>query len=283
MALDTVLKLWPLPTRARKPRRKTGRSRRTKSGGLIERAKQLGLGLAGTITLLGLSLLLVLGYQALLSNDLFAVKVVTVSGLERLDRNRVRKLAGIDGSLNLLRMDPDLVAAKLTGSPWVETAEVRRVLPDELRIHLVEYRPMALLMADGLWYVDSRGNRFKRVEPGEGVDLPVLSGLKGGDLEQDGGRADLKLGLEIIDRLSRGEAPLSADQVSEVNLDQGLGATLLPLGRSPRVILGRGSLGLKFEHWRRVLADLKARRLLGRVEYLDLRLKDRAFVGLKAG
>ena len=294
MALDGVLKIWPWPSGAG---RKTGSDRATAKAGRKARSaakgksrlglwpalRSAGFALVGLAALVAVSLGLVVSYQALLISPFFALERLSLSGQERLQREEILKLAGIGPGVNLLKLDPRALVLRLESSPWVEKAQVRRVLPDELRIHIQEKKPWVLLHADGLWYLDRIGQPIKRIEPGEMFNLPIITGLTQKALESPQGRRDLAEAMDVVAKLSRGDAPLALDQVSEIRFSLGSGVTILPLAESPRVILGRGGIALKMEHWRKVLADLEAKGIGPRVEYIDLRLGDKAFVGLKTG
>ena len=294
MALDGVLKIrpWSLKT-GRAKGAKSAAARRAPRGGSQDRAarvarwwtalKSAGLVLVGLTVLCAVSLGLVVSYQALLVSPFFALKNLSVSGQERLGREEVLRLAGIAPGMNLLKVNPKAVIQRLESSPWVEKAQLRRVLPDELRIHVQERRPWALLNSDGLWYLDRLGRPIKRIEAGEEFNLPVVSGLTQESAQTAQGRQDLSEAMEILSRLSRPGAPLILDQVSEIRYQLGSGATVLPVSPGPKVILGRGRMGLKMEHWQKVLADLRGKGMVSQVEYIDLRLGDKAFVGLKAG
>lgn len=61
--------------------------------------------------------------------------------------------------------------------PWVETANVQRILPDRLRIEIVERRPAAVwLMDDREGLVDRTGRLLAWVTPGRTTDLPRIAG-----------------------------------------------------------------------------------------------------------
>jgi|GEM_PF-272691 len=283
---DKAAGRWPALPLLGLRRRRTNRIKSSRRAGAaffnLARLRSIGLGLSGLIALAVVSLGLVAGYQALLVSPFFRLEKLSLSGQEQLDRYEIMRLAGLTPGVNLLKLDLDLVRARLTSSPWVEAVSLRRVLPDELRLHLQERKPQALLSAGELWYLDGRGRPFKKVEAGERLDLPVVSGIDEKEIDTPEGRRDLALALEIIGLLAQKEAPVKLAKVSEIRFSRPQGVVLLPVADNPRIILGRGRMGPKMDNWRRVLSDLSAKGLAQRVDYIDLRLEDRAFVGLKA-
>jgi len=247
------------------------------------RIRLILIGTAFLTTLAAVSLGLVAGYQALAAGGLFYLKRVTLSGQERLDREQVLALAGIKEGQHLLELKPALLRRRLLASPWVAQARVRLIPPDEVKIHLVERRPTALVMAASPWFMDGQGVIFKAMEPGEWADLPVITGLEGKDPRQAAGTEVMKRVQEILDLLSRPGAPLPLAQLSEIRIEPGQALVLYPLAGGGRILLGSGGIEEAARRWQRVRADLTAKELWSRVAYVDLRFKNRAFVGFKAG
>ncbi len=291
------IRLWFLPGRGRPKRpassRGAAKSRKAKprsnkrSAAKIswdERLRRAGLIAVGAAALIAVSVALVIAYQAMLASSLFGLSRLTLTGQERLGQSQVLTLAGLKPGMNLLRIDPEAVRLRLLASPWVAEAAVRRVLPDELRIHITERRPVAVVMADRPWFMDENGVAFKTVDPGEELDLPVVTGLSESDLSGVSGRRLLAEVKEVVRSTRQKNAALRLSDLSEIQVDARKGRLVLhPQNRGPRVILGRrravdGLAGLG-----RVKADLKAKGLWGRATYIDLRFKDKAYVGFKTG
>ncbi|MBW2618222.1 MAG: FtsQ-type POTRA domain-containing protein [Deltaproteobacteria bacterium] len=247
------------------------------------RIRLILIGTAFLTTLVAVSLGLVAGYQALAAGDLFFLKRVTLSGQERLDREQVLALAGLKEGQRLLELKPALLRRRLLASPWVAQAQVRLIPPDEVKIHLVERRPTALVMAASPWFMDGQGVIFKAMEPGEWTDLPVITGLEGQDPRQAAGTEIMNRVREVLDFLSRPDAPLPLAQLSEIRIEPGQALALYPLTGGGRILLGSGRIEEAARRWQRVRADLTAKGLWSRVAYVDLRFKNRAFVGFKAG
>jgi len=262
---------------------RANRKRRPKVSTLTS-LRRTGLIAAGVTALVGLSLGLVIGYQALAESQTFRLTRLSLTGSEQLQRAEILKMAGIEPGMSLLKLDAEAVRQRLMASPWVSQARVRRVLPDELRIDLIERRPVAVVMASKPAYLGAEGRIFKKVEPGENLDLPVISGLSNEALKLAAGREDLRRARDVLARLAGARTPLPLERLSEIEINQRLGLVLLPLDKGPRIILGRGGdVGIRFEHWRRVKSDLKAKGLWEKVSYIDLRLDDRAYIGLMPG
>lgn len=85
------------------------------------------------------------------------IRQVTISGNSALAQSEVLELADVLGR-PIWFVDPELVAERLRTVAYVERADVSVVLPDEVRIQLVERRPEVRWLAGGVQYlVDGTG------------------------------------------------------------------------------------------------------------------------------
>lgn len=110
------------------------------------------------------------GVQALWDPRVMPVRVVGVDGeITHLDRPRLEAAVAdaVDGSF--FSVDLEQVRRKVEQLPWIESASVRRVWPDTLRVRVVEQVPLAYWGSDGL--VSQRGEVFRPEQ------LPKLEGL----------------------------------------------------------------------------------------------------------
>lgn len=78
---------------------------------------------------------------------IFRADHIRVMGAATLGPAAVRELAGIDGSTNVVHVDTDAVAARLTADPWIASATVDRDLPSTLVVRVVERKPVAVVAA----------------------------------------------------------------------------------------------------------------------------------------
>ncbi|MEN3753590.1 cell division protein FtsQ [Mangrovibacter sp. SLW1] len=87
-----------------------------------------------------------------------------------------------------MTQDVDIIQQQIERLPWIKQASVRKQWPDELKIHLVEYVPIARWNDQHM--IDAQGNSFsapsdrtaKQVLPGlsgpEGSEVEVLEGYR---------------------------------------------------------------------------------------------------------
>jgi cell division protein FtsQ len=107
----------------------------------------------------------------------FAVKAVTISGLNRLDEREVLDLAGISPKTSVLFLDVDAARAKLERAPLVASASVRKLYPGRVFIDIVERSPAALWQRDGeVSMVAADGAALDELHDARLNDLPFVVG-----------------------------------------------------------------------------------------------------------
>jgi cell division protein FtsQ len=74
----------------------------------------------------------------------FAVENVSVTGRERESRHDILDAVGAARGAPILNLDLAAAKSRLEALPWVRTADVERLLPDTIFVHLAERHPLAL-------------------------------------------------------------------------------------------------------------------------------------------
>jgi len=92
---------------------------------------------------------LALAVWAVTYTPVFHAHHIKVVGAQTLRPDAVRKLAGVDGSTNVLHLDTTAAAGRLLADPWIASATVERDLPATLVVEIVERRPVATVPAMG--------------------------------------------------------------------------------------------------------------------------------------
>ncbi len=221
------------------------------------------------------------------------IREIAFEGLARVPREELLELSPVQRGDHLLLTDPAAVEAALARHPWIESVEVRRALPPGLVVRVSERRAVALVELGGLYLVDDRARVFKRAAPGDGLDLPVVSGIARDDWVER--RADVEPllagALALLDRWA--ERGLTARApVSEIHIDPDWGVTVYAGGDGTEIRLGTGDLASKLSRLERVLDALDADGRKAEVLHLDnrrrpdwvaVRLAGRRVVGLDPG
>jgi cell division protein FtsQ len=204
--------------------------------------------------------------------DLLRIRDLRFEGLSRVGAAELAELSPVRPGDHLFLADLRQAAAALARHPWVASVELRRRLPPALEIRVVERRAVALVDLGGLYLVDDRGEVFKRAAPGDGLDLPIVTGISRDDWVERRAEVEpmLQGALGLLARWrERGldkKAPLS-----QLRLDPVYGAIAWAGEQGFEVRLGHGDIAEKLSRLERVLAAVAAEGQRPEVLHLDNR------------
>jgi cell division protein FtsQ len=245
----------------------------------------LGRCLWGTMALISLAMLTGLACmvgQALVASDYFRVREVRVENQRRISREDILALSDIRAGSNIFELDLERIGEAIEANPWIASAQVSRVFPDQVHICVQERQPRAIVRLDYLYYLDASGEIFKMLEHGDRLDFPVISGIDRQELLDRPARTRCRLGeaLSLLDNLAA-RSVFGLKQVSELLLDDRAGIILYTCRGGVPVRIGRSAFGTKLDQLERIYPDLKTR--LTAIEYIDLNVAQRVIVKLDAG
>jgi cell division protein FtsQ len=203
-----------------------------------------------------------------------AIAEIRFVGIARATPDELAALSPVRPGDNVLLADVRAMERALARHPWVRTADVRRRLPRTLEVQVVERRAVAVVELGGLYLVDRGAEPFKRAEPGDGLDLPVVTGLDRDDFVERRGDVQPVLAGALALLESYAASPLAAEApVSEIHVDLESGITLYVGEEGTQVRLGSGDLPQKLERLRQTLAALGATGRKADVVHLDNRAR----------
>ncbi|QEE29961.1 FtsQ-type POTRA domain-containing protein [Terriglobus albidus] len=159
----------------------------------------------------------------LLRDDRFRIASsasIEIAGNTHVSRPQMLSIFGEDVERNIFRVPLTDRREQLEGLPWVEHATVMRLLPNRLRVAVVERTPVAYLrQSDGIRLVDANGVILDLPADAAGdprYSFPVVTGIVASEPSGTRG-ARMKLYQRFIADLDGGGAKIS-DQVSEVDV-----------------------------------------------------------------
>ncbi len=261
--------------------RRGKRLKKQKESWLQSWGSWIGKGLLSLATVGSLIFLGFTAYRYFQHSGQLNVGEVRIMGCMNIAESELLDLAKVDFRSNLIHLDLKEVSRRLARHPWVEKANVRRDFSGKALIIEVQERiPRALILLDELYLVDRNGEIFKRAEPGEKLDFPVLTGLTLAEWKRKEPRAVelLQQAMELLDRMA-GRKIFTLQEVSEIHLSKKKGLTLYTLKEGVAVRLGWGDYGDKLNRLEKILPDLRTR--LKNVEYLALNYSKKVVVKMK--
>jgi cell division protein FtsQ len=160
----------------------------------------------------------------------FAVRTVSVTGLNRLEDKLVFRQAGVQTAANVFSIDLEAVRERVEGLKWVRFATVQRLLPDTIAIKVVERTPVGLARIGGEILQFDKDAELLNRDRGAGADFPILHGLTLDGLEMNKKKVDLY--VQIMGDLH------GKDELSEVQIDDELEVSVISQHESLLVTLG---------------------------------------------
>jgi len=267
--------------RNRKHHRRGKRLKRQKESWLQSWGSRIGkagltLATVGSLAFLGFTT-----YRYFQHSGQLNIGEVRIMGCMNIVESELLDLAKVDFRSNLVNLDLREMSRRLAQHPWVERANVRRDFPGKAVIIEVQERvPRALILLDELYLMDRNGEIFKKADPKEKLDFPILTGLHLPEWKQKEPRTVelLQHALEFLDQME-GRKIFTLQEVSEIHLSKRHGLTLYTLTGGVPVRMGWGEYADKLNRLEKVLPDLRNR--LKNVEYLALNYSKKVVVKMK--
>lgn len=230
-------------------------------GSLFRRAAVLSLRLIGfflAVSAVGAGVLQIRSW--LKESPHLVIRTIAIEGNDRATVSEIRHLIGIEEGENLFQADLGRARERLLLHPWIKDVRLSRSFPQGVRISVLERRPVALVHLDHTYLLDDSGEAFKRAQPGDPLDLPVITGLPRGEWaarsEESRRRLDeARLALEAYAARDRSRSL----PVAEVHVDPVEGLTFYLGDRGFAVRLGLGDYPGKFDRLDRVLTEVERR------------------------
>jgi len=215
----------------------------------------------GFVLILGVSLGVAWGARRYVNTSpRFAVRETVVDGTVRRSKETILQEGGIAVGDNVFAIDLDAARRKLEADPWIAEATLARRLPDTILVQVKE-RDAAAVVALGESYLVSRdGEVFKKLEPGDPSDLPIITGIDPDGLARDreGTTRTLQHALDLAGDYA--QSSLAAKHsLQELHVDGSGNMTLVVGTGGVSLALGAPPYRRKLEQAWRVLVELDRR------------------------
>ena len=212
------------------------------------------------------------GWKWARTSPRFALTDVKVSGQSEATDVELVRLGGVLLGQNLVAMDVRAMERSISTHPWVKSVSVTRHLPSHLSIDVVEHRAIAVLSFGELYLVNEDSEPFKRIKPGDVVDLPLVTGLDRDTFadHRDEALASMHQALTLIEAYAA-EPIVGTEPLSEVNIHpEGITAVTAD---GQQIEFGEGDVLPKLGRLARVRKELHARSMVAEVIRLDNRTR----------
>ncbi|MGC4000604.1 MAG: FtsQ-type POTRA domain-containing protein [Anaeromyxobacter sp.] len=212
-----------------------------------------------------------LGWRVGVEGPLLRVQAIRITGASRTVPEDLLASLPLRLGDHLLSVDPEAVEAAARRQPWVGRVQVRRKLPAAVEITVTERHPAALVSLGELYLVDDGGEVFKRALPGDGLDLPLVTGLgREAWLERRAEVEPLITGALALARAWADHGLGARLPISEIHVDADFGTTVWTADGT-EVRLGQKELEAKLARLERLIPALDAEVRRPEVIHLDNR------------
>jgi cell division protein FtsQ len=191
----------------------------------------------------------------------FSVTEIVTTGAKHRRVEEIAAMAGVAKGDNVFSLDLSAARARLTADPWIESAEVTRLLPSKITIRVTEREAAGIVaMQEGTYLVTRDGAILKRLEAGDPVDLHVVTGIALKALldDREGAARTLRQALELIADYEH--SPLAPRMpVQEAHVEPNGDMTLVVGKTSTALRMGAAPYRKKLEQAVRIVAELDRR------------------------
>ncbi|HEX3344051.1 MAG TPA: FtsQ-type POTRA domain-containing protein [Polyangiaceae bacterium] len=190
----------------------------------------------------------------------FAVTEIDVVGHDRRTADAIAAESGVTAGANVFSLDLDGARARILADPWISQAALARRLPGTILIQVTERKPAALVALQDTYLATAEGEPFKKLEPGDPIDLPLVTGLRQESLDDDreGTMRTIRRAIDLAAEYDHGSLARRAP-LAEVHVDSD-GTFAVVVGRSAlQLVLGGPPFRRKLDQAARVVAELDRR------------------------
>lgn len=259
-----------------------------KNSGAKRRAKfkaTLGnvLKIASLLTVVALmSCAFVFAYDLLTQSSFFSAADIQVSGFKRLSRQQIVDYADIHPGKNIFSINLTLTRNRLKAHPWIEEAEVSREIPSGLKIHIREFKPLAIIDMNHRFLIDRSGTIFKEWDTDDPADLPVIVGLGIPDLKVGDGPFSRPFGaiMAVLKLGRKADSTIPIHQINRIEVDRDIGLTIHMKNQTGAIHLGYHDYPGKYKLLEKVLVYFQKQNKDSSLRSIDLNNPNRIVVNI---
>ncbi|WP_243368471.1 cell division protein FtsQ/DivIB [Fundidesulfovibrio soli] len=215
------------------------------------------------VLMVAVSVGLLAGYRWLTTIEYFTIRDLQITGINRMSREDVVAQAELTQGQNLLAVNMENVESLLMRNPWIESAQVTRVLPDTLRISVTEREPSYLVQyEESLCYADGEGRIIDKVQADKFVSLPQVE-------VESGMERHLPLLEQLRQALADKKGPFGLEQVAWIRLSWRYGLEIRLMDRNVLLCVGVDDWQNNLTHLGLVWSNLQKRGELDQVAIIS--------------
>ncbi len=198
-------------------------------------------------------------YNFCTTSSYFNITSIHVSGNSRIKTDEILAKCNLKTGINSLSINLHDMEKQLLKNPWIESAAIKRKLPDTIEISIKERTPAFLAKKnDKLYYINAQGKIIAPVESSNFLSLPILE-------IGPGGEDSLTLVSDFIEQFQQAGFPFNISQISWFKLSAGSGFELFWEKKQLRLSIGLEDWKENIKRIASVVVDIENRKETGKV------------------
>lgn len=230
--------------------------------------------------LAGISLFFTYSYHYFVNSPLLKLEHVEIRGANASLKKRIMEVCHLSANTSLLTLRLDEIRQIIEREPWVRSARVERRFPHKLIIDVEMEHPYALVLLDGLYYMNRWGEVFKQLEEKDSADYPVITGISGPGAHI---QRQLKTAAHVIGALAKNNEGSGLNRLSEVHVVDDEHLSLYFSEFPAEVQITVGNFKLELEKLKRIVKHLKSTGRIQMVSRINLDSRVGAVVSFERG
>jgi cell division protein FtsQ len=210
---------------------------------------------------------------------------IQATGLTEVSRAEMMPVFGEDMGRNIFFVPVDARRKQLEQIPWIERATVMRVLPDQIRVAVVERQPVAFTRhREEIGLVDANGvllNMAPETMAKHHYSFPVLTGIDAGD-PADSRKKRMDVYMRMMAELDA-DGKHNSEQISEIDLTDPEDARVLMPEQSADILahFGEDHFLERYERYQAHIAEW--RQQYPHLAAVDLRYDNQVVLEMASG
>jgi cell division protein FtsQ len=152
-----------------------------------------------------------------LRSPFFVIENIHIEGLDKLTREEIYNAGGMREGMNIWKISPPHLRARIMTIPRVAEASVERILPGDLTVFIKEKYPVVLIPFHGYYLEVAKDGLIIGLRDEYRGELPLVSGLFWGKIDV-GTRIPDRVRGEVIETILPLIYGLSALPLAEINV-----------------------------------------------------------------
>jgi cell division protein FtsQ len=195
-----------------------------------------------------------------LTSPRFALTEIDVVGNQRRTHDALVAESGLTLGANIFTLDLDSARAKLASDPWIAEVTLARRLPGTILVQVTEREAAALVALGDVYLCTPQGEPFKTMEPGDPIDLPIVTGIRPDSLADDheGAVRTIRRATDLAFEYEHSPLAKRAP-LEEVHVAADGTFAMVVGSDATRLVLGGPPFRRKLDQAARVIAELERR------------------------